>query len=80
MSRMQKSILILLVCLSVVSPAWADCDNAEDCIKDGSFGIGKVNGSTRAIYYELQETNKLIRELIEEVRKQNGTFHSEHKQ
>lgn len=77
---MVRFVFILTMCLTLSSVAFAQCESTEDCIEEGGMGLGKVNGATRAIYYELKETNKLLRELIEEVRKDNGTIHSEHKQ
>lgn len=73
-----KAVLIAMLLMLSCVTLWADCDTAEDCIKDGSFGVSKVNGATRAIYYELKETNRLLVEILNERRKENGTIHSEH--
>ena len=69
-----NKLFLIAIFLLINEPVYAECNSADNCIKEGGFGLGKVNGAVRAVYYELQETNELLKELIKEVRL-NGVIH-----
>lgn len=61
---MKKLIVVALLMVAFSGTALAgDCQSSDECMNDKAItGLGKINNTLRAVYYELKETNKLLKE------------------